>query len=286
MLDAEEIQPIQAIRNHPRCGITNSRIPRIVGGNTTSPHSVPWQALLNMFHTSGGIFRKTTCGGSLINENWVITASHCVSNKPILVTVELGRHNITAKETYTKQIRTAKSIFRHPISQHKDSYSDIKDLDGDIALIKLSAPVTINNFVRPICLPAANDTFNKFNLCKVSGWGRTAGQQSHILRYANLPILNRKLCNSTFSYDGQITSNMLCAGYMQGYTGACFGDSGGPMSCRHRPNAVLSGYSNRWYLAGVVSGGRSCGRKHYPSVYANVTAAPIYRWLLNILGNN
>ncbi|RDD43405.1 MAM and LDL-receptor class A domain-containing protein 1 [Trichoplax sp. H2] len=283
---AEQIQSIRSIRNHPRCGITKSRIPRIIGGNTASPHSVPWQALLKVYYVSGDKVHTTSCGGSLINENWVITASHCIPNKPIRVKIDLGRHNLLTKESYTKQIRIAKSIFRHPMYQYKNSISSMKDLDGDIALIKLNASVNINNFVRPICLPTANDTFNELNSCKVSGWGMTAGQPRHILRYAHVPIVNRNFCNSTYSYNGQLTFNMLCAGYMQGYTSTCYGDSGSPLSCRHRPGAVLSGYSDRWYLAGVVSGGVGCAPKYYPTVYASVTAAPIYRWLSKTLENS
>ncbi|RDD43406.1 Transmembrane protease serine 11B [Trichoplax sp. H2] len=116
--------------------------------------------------------------------------------------------------------------------------------------------------------------------------GKAVGQRRYILRYAYAPILNRRLCNSTYSYNGQITSNMLCAGYMQGYTDACYDDSGGPLSCHSRSDSVLSRYSNRWHLAGVVSGGRGCGQRYYPSIYANMTAAPICRWLSTILENN
>ena len=284
-LGAEEIRSIRQIRNHPRCGVTNS-VPRIVGGSIVVPHSIPWQALLTVHTKSGNLRHRSTCGGSLINENWLITASHCVSNNPFQVDIEFGRHNLVSEESFTKQKRNAKSIFLHPIFQDKYSYLHIRDMDADIALVKLSAPVTINDYVRPICLPGVNDTFNEYNLCKISGWGRTAGKPTHILRYAHVPILQSKLCNSSHSYNGQITSNMLCAGYMQGYTDACYGDSGGPLSCRPRPDGASLGFSNRWYLAGVISGGHGCGQRHYPGIYTSITTIPIYRWLSNTLEDN
>lgn len=45
---------------------------RIVGGQTAEKGSWPWQAMLAF---RGG---SQFCGGSLIDENWVLTAAHCV----------------------------------------------------------------------------------------------------------------------------------------------------------------------------------------------------------------
>lgn len=52
------------------CGITNKEN-RIVGGRPTIPNRYPWIARLvydGRFH----------CGASLINNDYVITAAHCV----------------------------------------------------------------------------------------------------------------------------------------------------------------------------------------------------------------
>lgn len=45
---------------------------RIVGGQTAEKGSWPWQAMLA---SRGG---SQFCGGSLVEENWVLTAAHCV----------------------------------------------------------------------------------------------------------------------------------------------------------------------------------------------------------------
>lgn len=42
---------------------------RIVGGYECTAHSQPWQVSINIgYHY---------CGGSLINDQWVISAAHC-----------------------------------------------------------------------------------------------------------------------------------------------------------------------------------------------------------------
>ena len=64
----------------PGCGIPAippSASVRVVGGVEAMPHSWPWQVSLQI---GGGHF----CGGSIINEQWVVSAAHCA---PMYVTL-------------------------------------------------------------------------------------------------------------------------------------------------------------------------------------------------------
>ena len=75
---------------------------RIVGGEEASPHQYPWMAALF-------IDDKWFCGGSLISDQWVMTAGHCADGGKSLffgkfftkilflassVNVMLGAHNV------------------------------------------------------------------------------------------------------------------------------------------------------------------------------------------------
>lgn len=52
------------------CGVRNEES-RIVGGQTTRVNEFPWQVRLNYMN-------KFYCGGTLINDRYVLTAAHCV----------------------------------------------------------------------------------------------------------------------------------------------------------------------------------------------------------------
>lgn len=54
-----------------RHGFLNSRV---VGGEDAKPHSAPWVVSIQW----GALVTTHRCGGSIIAQNWVITAGHCL----------------------------------------------------------------------------------------------------------------------------------------------------------------------------------------------------------------
>lgn len=68
---------------------------RIFGGQDADPMEFPWQVSLQMRFLDNHI-----CGGSLIGEEWVLTAAHCFgrSRFPFHWKVQLGEHSLRVKE--------------------------------------------------------------------------------------------------------------------------------------------------------------------------------------------
>lgn len=87
----------------------------------------------------------------------------------------------------------------------------------------MQTPVIVNNFVSPAPLPRQADDMAEGRVCRVSGWGFTSptGGIPTALHTATVPIVSSTYCNSTDSYNGNITENMICAGYAEGGTDAC-----------------------------------------------------------------
>ncbi|XP_043120010.1 trypsin-3-like [Puntigrus tetrazona] len=223
---------------------------KIIGGYECRPHSQPWQVYLSD--------NRFSCGGSLINERWVMSAAHCTFIKNDLL-IRLGTHNLRATESTEQRIRAEKII---PFPKYNN-----RPHNNDITLIKLRNPATLNNYVRPIPLP--NNCTSAGEQCLVSGWGRTEAGPASALQCLDLPVISNKLCKR--AYGPLITKNMFCAGFMQGEKDSCQGDSGGPVVCGGK-------------LKGVVSFGEGCAKPDFPGVYVEVCRYT--KWINSIIAKN
>uniref|UniRef100_A0A8C4QKC1 Zgc:92590 n=1 Tax=Eptatretus burgeri TaxID=7764 RepID=A0A8C4QKC1_EPTBU len=231
-------------------GAVAAKDDRIVGGYQCPTHSQPWQVSLN----SGGHY----CGGSLINEQWVLSASHCYT-LPDKFAIHLGTDNLCNEGNTVQHIGVEKAI-KH---RHFNPYT----LDNDIMLIKLAHPAQLNNYVQPV--PLATSCLSAGTICTISGWGYTLQEFPCDLQCLNLPVMPDSVCRS--SYPGMITQNMVCMGYVEGGKDACECDSGGPVVCNGE-------------LKGIVSWGEGCAEQSHPGVYTNL--CKFTDWIQETINNN
>ncbi|MED6286558.1 hypothetical protein CHARACLAT_007249 [Characodon lateralis] len=230
-------------------------VSRVVNGQDVRPHSWPWQ--ISLQYNNNGEWRHT-CGGTLISDQWVLTAAHCIRSS-LQYRVALGKHNLVENENG--------SVFLAPanIIVHENWNSFL--IRNDIALIKLVAPVELSDTIHPSCLPAEGFTLPHDAPCFVTGWGRlyTGGPIADILQQALLPVVDHATCSQSDWWGSQVTQTMVCAGG-DGIVSGCNGDSGGPLNCQ--------GSDGSWEVHGVVSfgSGISCNYYKKPTVFTKVSS--------------
>lgn len=226
---------------------------QIISGSAVAPPNYEWMAGLSYSYDPYDQF----CGGALIAPDWIATAAHCMEGETVSgIKIFFNAYYLSQPVTgyFTADIDT---FYIHE-NFNNTTY------DNDIALIHLRIPVTAVPPIR-IARTAETELVDSGKVQKVIGWGKLkkfAQGGSDTLMEAEVPIVAQSICNAPNSYDGEITNNMLCAGFMAGGSDACQGDSGGPLfSVDSNGNEVLTG---------IVSWGNGCGDKNFPGIYTKI----------------
>ncbi|XP_057643841.1 coagulation factor XII [Chionomys nivalis] len=235
-----------------------SPLSRVVGGLVALPGSHPYIAAL--------YWGDSFCAGSLIAPCWVLTAAHCLQNRPAPeeLTVVLGqdRHNQSCEQCQTLAVRSYRlhEGFSSITYQHDLALLRLKETENNSCAI-------MSSYIQPVCLPISAAPPSETVLCEVAGWGHQfegAEEYADFLQEAQVPFISQERCSNSDVHGDAILPGMLCAGFLEGGTDACQGDSGGPLVCGE------GAAEQRLTLRGVISWGSGCGDRNKPGVYTDV----------------
>nr|CAD7612235.1 unnamed protein product [Timema genevievae] len=228
----------QAGTRAPRVGLGS----RIIGGNTATIESFPYQLSLQLRPINFHI-----CGASIIGHNWAISAVQCTRGyMPSLLGLRAG----SSLQQSGGIVHSVAQLIEHPL------YDDFTN-ENDIALLRVNEPFVFGVGVQPVPLAAAGSEVSAGTYAVAAGWGETNdGGFVSQLRQVSLPVVSSALCNQ--AYWGAITSNMICAGYLEGGVASCQGDVGGAL--------VVGGVQ-----VGVLSWGERCALEGYPGVSTKIS---------------
>ncbi|XP_059476716.1 chymotrypsin BI-like [Neocloeon triangulifer] len=189
---------------------------QIVGGAQANQGDVPWHALIVPDATN-------LCGASLISNQWIMTAGHCVYWHPQF-SVYLGRTDRLNTQPGSVML-TVKTKVVNP------KYTGTQDW-ADLALLKFDAPLDITKYpyIKPIRLVKKSLSTSAFVGTKVyvSGFGKTSDDPapSNKLMWTNNTVVSSTVCKQTFG--SLIRTEIICMSGT-GPRSICHGDSGGAM---------------------------------------------------------
>ena len=129
--------------------------------------------------------------------------------------VRVGEHNQKLTETSEKTYSVSR-VFHYPW---------YRGYDNDLALMKLSTPVEVDDYVSPICLPtdSAIDFMDK--QCVATGWGKVDYNKrgSDVLQKVQIEVYDNSECHRAYfpKFKIGIRQWHLCAGTKIGGKGTC-----------------------------------------------------------------
>lgn len=238
------------------------------GGEYTEENEFASLALLEYEGPNGK--SNFECGSSLINNFYVLTAAHCVTDNivkrfGILKNVRLGDNELSALQCEQPNCKSNIEII--PVGKiipHENFIDNDLNRHYDIALIELSKPVQYSESIRPICMPWIFPYFqpDKNDTYTIVGWGRTLSTKKSVFSVkVEIPSYDHDECARKYARRRvNITNSQICAGG-EFKKDACDGDSGGPLTVIGDTCIVQSG---------IVSFGRGCGLENWPGIYTNV----------------
>ena len=239
---------LNIILSNAACGVENIQS-RIINGREAQRFRYPWMVSVN------------GCGGSLINDRYILTVGKCFRDKPEArsLTVILGAHTNT--ERWFGGFGQRKLLVES-YRVHENWDPEQKRWDNDLALVKLRYPVVFGGKLSPVCLP----NFHKYSNLFVAGWGWQNSNNQLVqvtsLHETEVDEVDNSTCYNNYWGHFFTPETQICAGTQNGICG----DDGSPLSTRHNGHVYQVG------IALFANAKCGVGGMKIPDVYERITA--------------
>jgi len=218
---------------------------RIVNGTNAKPGEIPY--IISLRNRG-----SHSCGGSILNEYFVLTAAHCIDRQSASsLSIQYGVLNIRNNNNVIQ----VTAIYKH------ESYSPANNYANDIAVLKLASAIQFGQNAQKTVLPAQGESPPGGQWGVLAGWGleKTGGSVQGDLKRVDILVYTDADCSR--AHGSRVDSRYhVCSGVPEGGKGQCSGDSGGPLYGNGKQVGVVS-----WSV-------KPCTIRGYPGVFARVSS--------------
>lgn len=220
---------------------------RIIGGWLATEGQFPYKVSVRNVSPVGGV---SACGGSIIHNEWILTAAHCVARRESFV-IRLGLTNLTRPELIMETVEK----YVHPDYNVGSTAVQV----DEIALLKLPRRVEYGQNIQPIRVQSSErQRFNYDGLrLTTSGFGRNndiwlGGYVPEVLSWVYQLGITNEECLNWYPNSQTIKDQTLCAKYYNHTSqNICTGDSGGPLTMDDLDGSpTIVGITNFGYARG------------------------------------
>lgn len=185
---------------------------KIWNGNVAFPGQAPYMVGKLSYVDGVGNQPVNFCGGSILNELWVITSAHWADDNPTQSREEIvaGQHFVSvASRSGREQFRDLSLVVLHP------NY-DFRPISAyDVGLVRVDRPFVFNDFVRPIALAPQANRPEVTGRIRSFGWGMINSNIvnpifSDVLRVSKKQKYSRKFFSEQIQFELRLSNFQLC----------------------------------------------------------------------------